>query len=165
MSIPVGVYVLSNVASSTVMDLSNGNSANGTHVQGWQMLSFDSVYAFDQYWFIQPVPGSHDTYTLYNLKAGTVLELSNGNSANGTQAQCWARVADPSDPAIHNQEWHIVPLPGGSAYRLVNVRAKTSLDLSNGGTANGTKLQGWVSEDKNPNQEWHLQRRTTPEGA
>jgi len=163
MSIPVGLYVLRNVGSGTVVDLSNGNSANGTHVQGWQLVSFDNTYAFDQFWFIQPVPGTNNTYTLYNIKAGTVLELSNGNSANGTQAQCWARVADPNDPAIHNQEWHITSV-GGSAYRLVNVRAGTSLDLSNGGTANGTKVQGWAASEGNPNQEWLLQHRTTPQG-
>jgi len=163
MSIPVGVYVLTNVASSTTMDLSSGSNGNGTPVQGWQQLSFDNVSAFDQFWFIQPVVGA-STFTLYNLKSGTVLELSNGSSADGTQAQGFVRITDPSDPAIHNQEWDIVPLPGGVAFRLINVRSGTSLDLSNGGSSNGTKIQGWQTQEGNLNQEWILQHRTSPQG-
>jgi hypothetical protein len=54
----------------------------GTPAQGWEQLSFDDPSAYDQFWFVQPVPGA-GTYTLSNLKSGTVLELSNGQSCCG----------------------------------------------------------------------------------
>jgi len=163
MAFQAGVYLIRNTATSTVVDLSAGDSTNGTPAQGWEQHPFDHPFAYDQFWFVQPVPGA-GTYTLSNLKSGTVLELSNGNSANGTQAQGWVRLTDPGDPAIHNQEWSFI-LVAASTYRLVNVRSGTALDLSNGGSANGTKLQGWEILEPDTNQHWFIERRTTPEGV
>ena len=51
----------------------------GTPVQGWRQLSASNGSAYNQFWYLIPVPGT-DKYTLYNLGAGTVLEISNGQS-------------------------------------------------------------------------------------
>jgi hypothetical protein len=52
-----------------------------TPVQAWHFLNFDDVWAYDQFWYIQRVPGvSSAIYTVNNIKSGTVLEIAGGQS-------------------------------------------------------------------------------------
>lgn len=53
--------------------------AIGTGVHGFQQYPAHHEHAYNQLWFIQPVPGA-DTYAIYNLRSGMVLELSGGQS-------------------------------------------------------------------------------------
>jgi hypothetical protein len=53
----------------------------GTKAQGWQQVPFDSIYAYDQFWFVQPVKEGN-TFAIWNLKSGTVLELKDGQSCH-----------------------------------------------------------------------------------
>ncbi|KAF7118883.1 hypothetical protein CNMCM5793_008519 [Aspergillus hiratsukae] len=79
------------------------------------------------------------------------LELSNGDPANGTQAQGWG---EQDDYAFYNQVWLLTKSPQGW-WRFVNLRSGTNLDLSTGSSANGTKIQGWATYD-NDNQKWFI---------
>ncbi|KAJ7892630.1 ricin B lectin domain-containing protein [Mycena leptocephala] len=162
-TIPGGVYMITNQRTGTAVDLSGGEPVNGTMVQGWQRIASQNRWLWDQYWLVQPVPGDI-TYTLCNISSGTVLELSNGGSVNGTQAQCWTRARNPFDPAAHNQEWRFDFL-GDNTYRLVNKRSGTALELLGGGDTNGTQIVGSLIIPENPNQHWVFRRVSTPEGA
>jgi len=162
MSLQPGVYLIRNLATQTVVDLSSGSSTNGTQVQGWHQHPFDHGDAYNQLWYIQPIPGA-GSYTLYNLKSGTVLDLSDGGSAEGTQVQGWVRHTDPTMPDIHNQEWFFKQVEN-NIYNIVNVRSGTSLHLSGGCSADGTKIQGWPTQPGNPNQMWKVEHRISPKG-
>lgn len=52
----------------------------GTRIQGWQVLPHDSAYLWDQYWFIEHVPGQQ-YYVITNIKSGTVVDLQGGTSS------------------------------------------------------------------------------------
>jgi hypothetical protein len=52
-------------------------SLAGTQIQGYTGQDSDGVYAYDQFWFIAQIPNS-TTYTIYNLRTGTVVDLANG---------------------------------------------------------------------------------------
>jgi len=162
--LPSGVYVIRHVATQTVVDLSAGSSDDNTPVQAWHFLNFDDVYAYDQFWYILRVPGrSYPTYTINNLKSGTVLEIAGGSSDNGTQAQCSAAITDLNDPHIIKQYW-LFDNQSSNTYAIMNTDSGTTLDLSNGGSADGTKIQGWQFQPGNTNQVWAFERRTNPEG-
>jgi hypothetical protein len=150
MSITTGVYILYNSSSGTVLDLSNGQVANGTHCQGWDAAPNIDIY--NQSWLFKPVVGQANTFTLCNLRSGTFLDLSNGSSDNGTQVQGWSTAVPGYEG---DQQW--VVSAEGSYYRLQNKKGGTFLELSNGARPNGTKAQAWARADV-PAQRWTLKR-------
>ena len=89
----------------------NSHFPTGTRVQGWQQLPHDSTFLWDQYWFIEHVPGQ-TSYTITDIKSGTVVDLAGGKQTNGTDVQGWER-HPPSDPAAPNQEWYITSVSSG----------------------------------------------------
>eukprot|EP01034_Spumella_vulgaris_P043465 gene43465-53982_t len=73
-------YTITNVRSSSVLDLNEGSSSNGTPVQGYTANQTDA-----QRWtFLLQASGS---YKVQNLGGGTVLDLQDGSATNGTQIQ------------------------------------------------------------------------------
>lgn len=80
------------------------------------------------------------------------LELGDGDTRNGTQAQGWHEMTDIS---FYNQQWLVEDTGDHVNWTLRNLRSGTYLDLSNGGSDNGTKLQGWGGVD-NDNRKWTI---------
>jgi hypothetical protein len=105
---------------------------------------------------------SNNVYTIKNVASGTVLDLDNGKSANGTKCQGWE--AYPKSELTYDQQWLISDVQGSvGVYTLRNLRGGTYLDLSNGSSTDGTKVQGWeaASSANVKNQQWTI----TAEGS
>jgi hypothetical protein len=58
------------------------------------------------------VEGNDGIFTLRNLRGGTYLDLNEGSSTKGTQAQGWSKATQGSEK---NQQWRITP--EGENYR------------------------------------------------
>jgi len=96
-------------------------------------------------------------YILYNKTSGTVLDLSDGGTGNGTQCQGWQDMGDHI--STFNQQWFITSVSGlNGVFNLCNLRGGTYLDLSNGSGGNHTKVQGWskVGGGSAKNQQWKI---------
>lgn len=65
-----------------------------------------------------------------------------GNSTDGTKCQGWA-LSDSE--LIYDQQWLISDTEVDGVYTLRNLRSGTYLDLSDGSSTNGTKVQGWTA--------------------
>jgi hypothetical protein len=51
----------------------------GTPVQGWITLDKGNEWLYDQLWLVMPLNDDQGVgYTIWNLRSGTYLELSNG---------------------------------------------------------------------------------------
>lgn len=103
---------------STCVDVSGGNSANGTPVQLWTCNGTAA-----QQWT------TDFDGTVRAL--GKCLDVSGGNTANGTLVQLWDCNGGSAQTWSRN----------GSAF--VNPASGRCLDATGGGTAAGTRLQIW----------------------
>jgi len=160
-----GIYSLQNFGSGSFLDMSMGSSANGNKVQGWHGLPADNAWQYDQLWLIQSLDDAQGGgYTIWNLRSGTYLELSNGSNENGAQAQGWARVTDNNDPNHQNQEWTFHrDADEPRFYQIINKRSGTALDLYYAAPDDGTKVQGWQAANPvSPNQLWGLLQYNGP---
>jgi Ricin-type beta-trefoil lectin domain-like len=81
-----------------------------------------------------------------------------GSPSNGTSVIGWQDVGGNADGAAFNQRWIVSPVDGQpDVYTLHNLHGGTSLDLSGGGSANGTRIQGWEFLN-NRNQQWKISK-------
>ena|SRR5882762_6011386 len=82
-----------------------------------------------------------------------------GNPADGTQVIGWQDMGGNSDGAAFNQRW-LVSLVDGQpgVYTLHNLHGGTYLDLNGGGSANGTRIQGWEFIPNARNQQWNVSK-------
>jgi len=154
MSLPLDVYTIQNKAGNTFADLNGGNPGNGTSVTGFQDGS-NRVDAFNQRWFISPIDGKPGVYVVVNLRGGSVLDLDNGSSGNGTAIQGWQ-----FNPNAGDQQWRIFKAEIDGFWRLQNVASGTYMDLAGGSPNDGNKIQGWQHVN-NDNQLWTLRAVTT----
>ncbi|KAF7371279.1 Ricin-type beta-trefoil lectin domain-containing protein [Mycena sanguinolenta] len=156
-----GTYTITNQKSQTRVDLDNGNSANGTKVQGYRSFGPDNLtYYPNQVWKVQYTNKlGVDSYTISNVRTGTYIELSDGT--DGTQVTCSAAAAgsDTSD----NQEWEFIKVDNSGYYKVRNVKFQTYLDIDSGSSADGTKIQAWWGLlDGNENQLWAFNKVDFP---
>lgn len=94
-----GCFHLINVRSGRALDNPEGLAFDGTQMHQWE-------YAWGNYnqaWCFRNVGG--DRYTVQNLAAGTLLDVRDGGTANGTAVQQWG--ADPTQPNA-NQTWRLI---------------------------------------------------------
>lgn len=68
---------------------------------------------------------------------GKCLEINNGETTNGLQAQQWTCYSN-----VPAQQWRLVPTPG-SSYELRTVTGDKCLEVENSGTQAGAKVQQW----------------------
>lgn len=85
MSLTPGVYLISNKASGTVVDL--GQLAQGTKIHAWASAQ-QLTYFFNQLWLIEQVVGQ-PYYTVRNLRSNLFLDLYLGSTLNGTDLVGW----------------------------------------------------------------------------
>jgi len=140
MSLPRDVYTIRNRGSGTFLDLTAGNSADGTPVHGWQDEGSDAISGFNQRWLVTLVDGNPGVYKLHNLRGGTFLDLSDGGSANNTKIQGWNGTSNDQN---ENQYWRIVLSEVDGFWRLQNVRGGTFMNLLGTQPVNGTPIVGW----------------------
>ena len=120
-----GVYTIASAASaSAVLDVANASFSDGANVQ---VASSDSSLA--QRWYVKPVEGTDNLYTIESLiSAGLLTMGDNGNVTVGTAT------------GSRNQMWEAAVRPGGIelvAYGNPN----KALDLAGGSTSSGTNVQ------------------------
>ncbi|TBU36298.1 ricin B lectin domain-containing protein [Dichomitus squalens] len=148
-----GVYFIQNVGTDTVLDLTDGSSANGTKVQGFTKHELNDEWVSAQLWIITQVPGT-DEYTIQNANSRTYLDLTESNPQNGTPIIGYEPTGNP------NQHWIITRNSTKTAYVIENAGATgTYVDLLDGDSADGTAVNGWAGEGPtttNTNQLWHF---------
>lgn len=122
--IKTGLYkVFASAKSSAVLDVASGSTSSGANVQ---VYGFNGTAA--QKWYIAPVSGKRDVYTLENAGSGKMLAAdSNGNVCQRTRSSSTA------------QQWELLIDGGGMAFK--NVKYSKVLDLRGGSTRNGANVQ------------------------
>ncbi|KAI1310871.1 ricin B lectin domain-containing protein [Xylaria venustula] len=88
-----------------------------------------------------------------NYGTGSALDLSAGNAASGTPLVGYRFHGG------ENQQWKLEKVDHSTVWptwKLRNVKTSTYIDLDNGNSANGTKLQAWAKSDNNKNQLFRL---------
>ncbi|KAJ7892407.1 Moa, A lectin from the mushroom marasmius Oreades in complex with the trisaccharide Galgalglcnac [Mycena leptocephala] len=164
MSLPDGVYSISNAKAEIVLDLNGGNSANRTTIHAWEKRGFDNIWSLYQLWLVQAVEGSPNVYSLRNLRGGSFMDMSfdsdPSGKANGNIVYGYEGGGEKHDQPYENQKWELIK--DGVFYKLRNVVGKTFLDLSNGNADNGTRIQTWeaATPENEMNQLWSFERRS-----
>ncbi|KAJ7501816.1 ricin B lectin domain-containing protein [Mycena galericulata] len=134
-----GIYTVTNSRHPVVMELSDGDSRNGTLVQAYANAPITSQHLFNQLWLVQLTSTGH--YSFQNLRGGTYMDLLRGDAANyakivGYEAQ------GPDGGASINQEWEIIQ--AGEYYKIRNRNSKTYVNLKDGRSNNGNPIVGFA---------------------
>lgn len=128
------------------IDVVDGATANGTKLQIWDCVSGNTSQIWDS-----------SNGRLVWRNHNKCIDLTDGKSTNGNQPQIWDCVSNNTD-----QQWSLVSSASGSSTSVaagaqfiqsVQVPGKC-IDLTNGSTSNGTKLQSWDCASGNTNQSW-----------
>jgi len=151
-----GVYYIQNYGTGTVLDLTEGSSANGTKIQGHVKhdISDPTSWIPAQLWIIRQI-GGDNLYTIQNCNSRTYMDLTGANVKSGTPIIGHQK----NDGA--NQHWKIFRNAAKTAYVIQNVATGTFIDLLNGGSADGTHVNGWAGSGPsttNPHQLWYIVR-------
>ncbi|MDI1489092.1 MAG: hypothetical protein OHK93_008370 [Ramalina farinacea] len=95
---------LASLASNSILDLSGGDSADGTRVQGWEDNGSSA-----QRWYLYKVNegSTWSPWVIKNAATDTWLDLSNGGSADGTAIQCWGQTWDQVR-RNRNSHWFLI---------------------------------------------------------
>ncbi len=116
------------------LDVSGGNTANGTQIQMWQCQAGNH----NQDW-------TFDDGSIVWSGTKKCLDVAGGATGNGTRVQLW-----DCQTGNQNQRWALdTEFPG----KIVWLGGKC-LDVSGGGTTSGTKVQTWDCMTENDNQKW-----------
>lgn len=121
-----GVYVISNVGSNRVLDVSGGSSDSGANVQQYGQNDTPA-----QRWRIEKYNGH---YLLVNVASGRVLDVSGAKCANGTNVQQYEL------NHTNAQLWDFVSRQDGG-YFIKSCLGDYVLDISGGSVSNGANAQ------------------------
>ncbi|HEY8903141.1 MAG TPA: RICIN domain-containing protein, partial [Chthoniobacterales bacterium] len=136
-----GTYRVLNYKSGKALDLSGGNTGNGTQTVQWTYGTANS-----QKWTF--TDQGNGQYQVMNVASGTVLDVSGGSTSDLANLIIW-----PWSGAT-NQQWQVIPC-GGGCYRLTSVKSGKVADVTNGSTADGaTVIQYHINGGTN--QEWSI---------
>ena len=128
------------------LDLSAGNTANGSNVQQWSCDGSNSNQIFN----FSKV-GSY--YEIKHAASGKCLDVADYGTSNGTNIYLWDCHGDD------NQLWTLSSNTNTSDARDFTIKSKQSgkcMDLSAGGSSNGTNIQLWTCSSNNANQDFAL---------
>ncbi|KAK4232988.1 ricin B lectin domain-containing protein [Achaetomium macrosporum] len=165
---PGYIYRIRNRTSpNLILELSNGSSEDGTQAQGWSPVNSGNAF-FNQIWLLTQItiatgqggdstdgPRATQAWTLQEIKSGTFLDLSQGGTKRGTKIQGWEGPAPGQQNP--NQDWLLVPA-SDNGYQIINARANLAVDLSQGGSKDGTPVWGWTPDAGNTNQIWDFEQ-------
>ncbi|GJE91459.1 ricin B-like lectin [Phanerochaete sordida] len=150
-TIQPGIYWIQNIATGTVLDLSNGSPDKNTKVQAWQKRELHDYWVSAQLWIVTSV--GENTYVFQNANSRTYAELGGGDNQTPIVAN--------AGTGGKNQQWVVTRNKNGTSYVIQNVQYNTFVDLYNGGNANGTAVNGWQGSGpatENTNQLWNFVR-------
>ncbi|KAJ7720545.1 hypothetical protein B0H16DRAFT_1604554 [Mycena metata] len=153
MSIPEGIYLITNIKARIAVDLKDGLSKIGTPVQAWEEPTSSDIMLLNKLWLVKPTQRKDtQTYIICNLRSGTYMSLheENPTCVVGDYPNT-AQFGQTPETLI--QEWQFVKV--GDSYRIKNAQSKTCLNLESGKEANGTPIIVWGDSDTT-NQLWNL---------
>ncbi len=129
------------------LDVKSNGSSNGTNIQQYGCNSTDA-----QIFRVEPV-GSY--YQIKHVSSGKCLDVDGNGSSNGTNVQLWT--CNEGDAQLFT----LTSNGSTSDVRDFKIKGKGSgkcLDLSAGGSSNGTNMQIWSCSSTNTNQNFALNR-------
>ena len=132
-------------AGNMVLDLTAGNTANGTPFQLWQKMANNGNQLFI-------LKKEADAYSIEHALGGgsKVIENINFSPANGNRQVLWDRTGGL------NQKWWIIPCVRDRGRLIfINLQTGKSLDAAAAGTTNGTPVNQWMFQ-RNANQKWEI---------
>lgn len=91
-------------------------------------------------------------YVIMNVTSRTVIDLD-GFTDDGTRIRGRDFDFYSNFSASDSQIWQFQQ--DGNAWRIVNLASGTCMDLDNGDSSGGTKIQGWSQSDTD-NQRWYI---------
>lgn len=142
-----GTYIISPQDNlNQALDISGGNTANGTNIQIWHIN-----HEWPQSWTLA-YHAERDAYTLTNPGSGKRLDLSNASIANGTNIQLYSA----NDTCA--QLWRLVQNPDGTYTFASLCNTDYVIDAFNGEAYNGTNIQLWP-KNGTAAQKWLLNKR------
>jgi len=126
------------------LDLSAGNTANGGNIQEWDCQSGNTNQVFR----IEAV-GSY--YQIKHTASGKCLQAA--GTSSGSNVELWSCTGGD------NQLFTITSNDATGDVRDFQIRGKQSsrcMDITGGGSSNGTNIQLWGCSDTNPSQNFAL---------
>jgi hypothetical protein len=135
-------YTLVNRNSGKCLDVSGGNTADGTNVFQWSCNG-----GGNQKWKVEDL--GDDTNRLVNVATGKVLDTADCSSADGADLRQWSWLNNKC------QRYRLVFTASGDYVRIVNENSGKVADVANCGTANGTDVRQWTWLNNNC-QQWRL---------
>ncbi|MBC7451360.1 MAG: RICIN domain-containing protein, partial [Cytophagales bacterium] len=129
-----GIYLLHSKPSGKVVEVSNVSSANNGNVDIWDFANQDF-----QRWFVRGL--GNGIYTCTNEGSGKMLHIANATPANSVNVDQFDNTND------NTVKWKIVS-DGAGSY-IIQSAANTNfvLDVNASGTANGTNIQLYSSNN------------------
>lgn len=114
-----------------VLDLTGGNTANGTRLQLWQANN-TPAQAFALTSATDALPNGTYTFTVANTSAA--LDVTNGSYASGANVQLWQSNNSGA------QKWNVSRNADGT-YTIVNAASGKALDVAGGSAYSGANVQ------------------------
>lgn len=139
--IPDGDYVIENVGSHKVVDVTKASTDKGVPLQLWTSNGSKA----QQFRFTRQADG---TYEIMNLGSGKYVDVTGGSTIKNAVIQQWTHNGSPA------QRWRIERVSTATV-RLVNVGSGMRLDVRGNKTDNGTAIQQYPSNDSSA-QQWLL---------
>lgn len=124
-------------ALANVSDASSGGSGDGCSAYG----NRNFWWYFNTWFGSSLVPQSTQyipdgTYTILNPTSGKTLDVANGSTADGADAQIYSPNGTPA------QKWHVTRDDEGF-YTLTNIGSNKNLDVTGGSAKQGTRVEIW----------------------
>ncbi len=143
-----GYYTIENTSSGKYLDVTNASTSAGARVQIW-----DGNNSCAQEWAIQAV-GSN--YMFVSACSGFALDAFGGRTTNGTPIQIYTKNFSSA------QLWSLKSLnqaPIADGFYSLLTTTGTSMDITGGGTTNGSSMQIYSSNGSGA-QQWQLFQQT-----
>ena len=133
-----GFYTIQNLKSGKVLDVADANLVPGTNVQQWDANGTDA-----QKWAVRA--NADGSYTIVSKANGLALDLSGSTVADGSNAQCWQLDGSGSQSFVLDGSKHERTVADGVYVVSSGLGGQKVLDMTDGSTANGARLQIWDS--------------------
>ena len=142
---PTAYYIIRNVGSHKVLDVSNNGCCNGAWVHIW---TYEGLA--NQQWSIVVVGGGY--YKIEARHSGRVLDVERASMSDGAKIHQW------DYEGLANQQWFISN-SGGSSHYIIARHSGKALTVSGSLYSNGTLVRqygpgSWPSL----NSQWLLER-------
>lgn len=125
--VPNGVYEIQDMLSGKLIHAASGSMAAPAHL--WESAATDNQR-------LQFECQNDGTYKITVLSSGAVLTVPGSSRNHGVQLQFYAWNGGD------HQRWYVVDC-GGGFFKLINKYSGLAIDISESGSANGTKIQQW----------------------